>query len=143
MAIQNTDPIYSKVGDVQWVTGITAANANLNLTSGTNYPIFTADATNGGFVTEVRVRANPSQNTAATVARLWMNNGSTTATKANSALIAEVSIAATTASSTLALTDIVIPVNIALPPGYQLILTIGTAPGGSGEFMAIAIGGKY
>lgn len=143
MAAPNTEPVYSKVGDIQWVESITAANNTIDLTTGTSYLVFTADATNGGFVSRVIVKANPANNTAATVVRLWLNNGSTTGTSSNSALVAEQGIPATTASATAALPDFTIPLNMALPPGYKIYLTIGTAPGGSGEFTATAIGGKY
>lgn len=139
----NTNPIYSRTADIQWITGITAANTNADLTAGTSYLVFTADATEGGFVREVRIKANPANNTAATVARLWLNNGATLGTASNSALIAELAIPATTANNTVAQVDFSIPVNMALPAGYRLYLTLGTAPGGSGAFMAAGIGGKY
>ena len=143
MAAPNTEPVYSKVGDIQWVESIVTANNTIDLTTGTSYLVFTADATNGGFVSRVIVKANPANNTAATVVRLWLNNGSTTGTSSNSALVAEQGIPATTASATAALPDFTIPLNMALPPGYKIYLTIGTAPGGSAEFTATAIGGKY
>lgn len=139
----NTAPIYTLLGDIQWIGDITAANTNQDITSGTSYLVFTADATNGGYVREIRVKANPANNTAATVVRIWVNNGSTTGTAANSALLTEAGIPATTASNTQAQPDFIIPINFALPPGYKLYLTLGTAPGGSGEFTATAIGGKY
>lgn len=139
----NTNPIYSRAPDIQWIGAIVTANNTLNLTSGTSYLVFTADATNGGFVSEIRFRADPANNTAATVVRVWLNNGSTTGTAANSILIDEVTIAATTASATAALPPYVIPINRALPAGYKIYLTIGTAPGGSGQFSATALGGKY
>lgn len=141
--VANVAPIYSRTADIQWITDITAANNTIDITSGTTYLVFTADATEGGFVREIRIKPNPSQNTAATVARIWVNNGSTVATAANSALLTEIGLPATTTSATNAQPDFIIPLNIALPPGYKLYLTIGTAVGGSGELMAIAIGGKY
>lgn len=143
MAAPNTEPLFSRVADIQWVESIVTAHNVVDLTSGTSYLVFTADATNGGYVREVRIKANPANNTAATVARLWLNNGSTVGTASNSAFITEVGIPATTASATAPLPDIVIPLNLALPPGYKIYLTVGTAPGGSGEFTATAIGGKY
>lgn len=139
----NNQPIYTKIGDIQWVVNMTAANNTIDITSGTTYTVFTADATNGGFVREVRLKANPSQNTAATVLRVWINNGSTVATDTNSVLFTEVGIPATTTSAVNPQPDFIVPINQALPPGYKLILTLGTAPGGSGEFMACAVGGKY
>jgi hypothetical protein len=129
--------------DIQWVESITVANNTLDLTSGTSYLVWTADATEGGYLREIRIKANPANNTAATVARIWINNGSTLATSLNSALLTEVGIPGTTASATNPLPDIVIPINMAVPATYRIYLTVGTAPGGSGEFTAIGIGGKY
>ena len=142
-AAPNTEPIYSKVGDIQWAVNMTAANNTIDITSGTSYLAFTADATNGGMCSEVRVKVNPSQSSAATVARAWINNGSTTGTDTNSVLLTEVGIPATTTTATGALPDFVIPINRALPAGYKIYITLGTAPGGSAEMMATAIGGKY
>lgn len=143
MAAPNVDPIYSKAADNQWITAITAANNTADLTTGTSYLVCTADATNGGYVREVRIKANPANNTAATVARIWVNNGSTTGTAANSCFLTEATIAATTASASAALPDYVIPINFALKAGHKLYLTIGTAPGGSGAFSALAVMGAY
>ncbi len=139
----NIDPIYSKAGDIQGITGIVTANNTIDITSGTSYLVWTADATNGGFLQEIRIKASPSQNTAATVARIWINNGSTTGTKANSWMYTEVTIASTTASAVAAVPETVVAINKALPLSYRVYLTIGTAPGGSGEFSAVALGGKY
>ena len=139
----NTAPIYTLVPDVQWAESITAANTTIDITSGTSYLVWTANATEGGFLREIRIKANPSANTAATVARIWINNGSTTGTAANSALFAEAGIPAITASNSQPQPDTVIPVNMGVPPGYRFYLTLGTAPGGSGEFTAVGIGGRY
>jgi len=139
----NTAPIYTRVGDIQWVVNCTAANNTIDITTGTSYLAFTADATNGGYVRELRCKANPSQNTAATVMRIWVNNGATTGTDTNSTMIGELGIPATTTSATQAQSDFTYPLGIALPPGYRIYVTFGTAPGGSGEFMVTAIGGKY
>lgn len=143
MAVQNTLPIFSKVGDIQWIESATAANNTIDLTSGTSYLIATADATNGGWVREVRVKVSPANNSAATVLRLWINNGSSTGTSANSALFSEISLGATTATATGALPDFSFGLNLALPPGYRLYATMGTAVGGSCELTLVAIMGKY
>ena len=143
MAAPNTNPVYSFVGDVQWITAMVTANNTLDITSGTSYLAFTADATNGGYVREVRIKASPANSTAATVFRIWLNNGSSTGTAANSILIGELGVPATTTSAVNALPDFVYPLNFAMPPGYKIYLTMGTAPGGSGQFGAAVIGGKY
>lgn len=139
----NTSPIFSRAPDIQWAESIVTANNTLDLSSGTSYLVFTADATEGGFVRELRIKANPANNTAATVVRVWINNGGSLATPANSALLTEIGLPATTASATQPNPDFIVPLNIALPPGYTIYVTIGTAPGGSGEFTATAIAGKY
>lgn len=141
----NTDPIFSRAPDIQWVGAITLANNTKDLTGSpdTSYLVFTADATNGGFIRELRVKADPANNTAATVMRVFINNGSSVGVAANSIFITEISIAATTASATAALPDYVVPLNFALPAGYRIYVTFGTAPGGSGQFSVCGIGGKY
>jgi hypothetical protein len=143
MSRPNVEPIFTRVADIQWIGDVVAANTNQDLSSGTSYLVFEADADNGGYVQYIRIKPNPANNTAATVARIWINNGGSLATPANSALFADISIPATTASNSASLVDFTIPINLALPPGYKLYLTLGTAPGGSGEFTAIAVGGKY
>lgn len=139
----NTTPIYSKVGDVQWGT-ISAANTAKDGT-GTVVTIFTADATNGGRVEKVRIKALGTN--VATVLRLFINNGSTNATAANNTLIAEITLPVTTLSEVAALTlqelpnlvDTIIP--IVLPPGFKLNVALGTAV--SAGYQVTAIGGKY
>ncbi len=144
MAGPNSEPIYSRVGDVQWIGAIITANNTKDLTgAGVSYLVFTADATNGGYVRELRLKADPANNTAATVLRVFVNNGSTIGTAANSTFIGELAVPATTASAVNALPDFIYPLNFALPPGYKIYLTVGTAPGGSGQFSATVVGGKY
>jgi hypothetical protein len=143
MAAPNSEPIFSRVADVQWAESIVTANNTIDITSGTSYLVFTADATNGGFVRNARVKVNPSQNTAATVVRFWLNNGSTTGTSANSAMIGELGLPATTTSATSPQADFDYGLNMALPPGYRIYITVGTAPGGTSELMCTIFGGKY
>lgn len=139
----NTTPIFTKVGDVQWISGITTANTSTDLTTGTSYLAFTADATNGGYVQKVRFRAvnGTGNNNVATVARVWINNGATTATAANNILFDEISLAATTGSASSALAVYELPLNIALPAGYRLYITLGTTV--VAGYHATVVGGKY
>jgi len=135
----NTTPIFSKVGDIQWSNTLTTANTTTDLTTGTTYSVFTTDATNGGYVQKLRFR--PLGTNVATVARIWLNNGSTTSTAANNTLWDEISLAATTVSQTSSLSVYEVPINVALPPGYKIYITLGTAV--SAGYDVIAIGGKY
>lgn len=143
----NTSPIYSLLGDVQWGTVATANTAKDG--TGTVVTIFTADATNGGRVERVRFRALGTN--VATVARIFVNNGSTNATATNNTLYAEITLPATTLSevAALVLQEIPNPLNIidmsgfplVLPPGYKLNVTIGTTV--SAGYAVTAVGGKY
>jgi len=135
----NTAPIFSLLGDVQWgTTAITTANVAKDGT-GTVLTSFTADATNGGFVQRIRFRAAGTN--VATVARVFINNGSTNATAANNVLFDEITLAATTLSETSALAVYELPLNFALPPGYKLNITLGTTVA-AGYYVSV-IGGKY
>lgn len=136
----NNAPIYSRVADVQWNTVIVqSANTTTDLTSGTIYPVFTADTTNGGYVQ--RMRFKPLGTNVATVARVWLNNGSATTTGSNNSLWDELTIVASTASQTSALPVYEIPLNFALPPSYRLYVTLGTS--GATGYDVTTIGGKY
>lgn len=137
----NSTPIYSKVADWQWVSGITTANTTKDLTAGTSYLVFTADATNGGYVKKLRIR-HTGVNSLATVMRVWINNGSTTATAENNILFDEIGIATNaTVSETSASTNYEVSINEALPPGYKIYVTIGTAA--AGGLAVTAVAGKY
>jgi hypothetical protein len=138
----NADPIYTREADIQWSQGyMTAANTTADLTSGTSYLLFTADATNGGFVRSVRLKPTPGGNTTATVVRFWVNNGSTTGTAVNNSLVGELTLPSVTASGTLGSPDYEYALNIALPPGYRLYATIHTAS--ANGWAATVFGGKY
>lgn len=135
----STTPIFSRLGDVQWgTTAITAANTNKDGT-GTVLTAFTADATEGGFVQRIRFRAAGTN--VATVARVFINNGSTNATPANNILWDEITLSATTLSEVAALSTYELPLNYALPAGYKLNVALGTAV--SAGYYVSAIGGKY
>jgi hypothetical protein len=133
----NTSPIYSKIGDVQWATLLTANNVYDG--TGTVATIFTADATNGGRVEKIRFRALGTN--VATVARVFINNGSTNATAANNTLYAEITLPATTASAVAATAVQELLDPIVLPPGYKLNVVLGTTV--AAGYAIIAVGGKY
>jgi hypothetical protein len=134
----NTQPIFSIAGDVEWgATAITTANTAKDGT-GTVLTVFTADV-DGAFVQRIRFRSAGTN--IATVARVFINNGSTNATAANNILYDEITLAATTLSETSALATYELPLNFALPPGYVLNVTLGTTIA-AGYFISV-IGGKY
>jgi len=135
----NTTPIFTLSSHIGWGGGITTANATMDLTTGTVYPIFTG-GTNGSYVQKIRFRHTGS-NASATVARVWINNGSTTTTAANNVLWDEITLATNTLSQTAASVNYELPLNFAIPPNYVIYVTIGTAAAGGID--ATVIGGDY
>ena len=127
----NNDPIYSRRGQVatNGTTGmsqaITAAAADYTGAGANNVLVFTADATNGSFVQRLRFKAAGTN--VAAVMRIYINNGSVNTSAANNAFYGEVSLPATTASTTAATVDIDYPMAIALPAGFRIYCGLGAA----------------
>lgn len=136
----NVQPIYSKTADIQWSTStVLAVNTTTDLTSGTIYHVFSADTTNGGYVQRIRFR--PLGSNAATVARVWINNGGDTTNASNNTLWDEIAIPLTSVSQTAAQATFELPLNFPLPPNYKLYVTLGTVV--VAGFDVTVIGGKY
>lgn len=141
----NTAPIYTLLGDVSTDSGtgmsavITAAAADYTGISANNRLVFTANATNGGFVQRLRMKAAGTN--VAAVMRVYLNNGSTNTTATNNSFYGEVSLPATTASTTSATVDIDYPMNFALPPGFRIYVGLGAAV--AAGWTVTAIGGEY
>lgn len=134
------DPQYTTTPNITSST-LTAAN-NVYDGTGTTGTCFTA-GTSGAFVGFVKLKPNNSTaNTAGSVARFWINNGSTSATAANNFFFAEVTLPTTSASTSSAQAEISVPFNIALPASYKIIWALAAAPGGGG-WAATGVGGDY
>ena len=146
----NSDPIYSKAADIQWsgtsalfTSAMTAGNvSSYDGTDANIKQIFSADATNGGYVQRVRAKCCALTGTsAASVLRIWINNGSTVATAVNNVLVGEVGLPAVTNTVVAATPDVELTLNIALPAGYKLYAGLGTAV--TTGWAVTTIGGKY
>ena len=133
----NTLPIFPKNGSLSWGT-LTTQNTATDGT-GTVVTVFTADATNGSRIDTLKVRHLGTN--AITVLRIFINNGSTNATAGNNTLYMESSIAANTLTQTAASTDIEIPLDICLPAGYKINVTIGTTI--AAGISVCGVGGSY
>ena len=131
--------MFTSAPDIQWApAALSAANAAKDGT-GTVATVFAADAINGGFITKLNAR--PSGTAVATVLRVFINNGASSATPANNILFAEMSLPAVTLSEIAAQPDFVLPLNIALPANYKILCSLGTAVA-AGYYLSV-IGGKY
>lgn len=126
----NADPIYSRKGQVAsngttgMTTSITTATGDYTGASANHVLVFTADATNGSFVQRLRFKALGTNT--ASVARIYINNGSAATTAANNSFYGELSLPATTAINTAATIDIDYPMNVALPAGFRIYVGVGT-----------------
>lgn len=133
----NNAPIFTLLPVTGW--GNTAAANTAKDGTGTVVTIFTADATNGGYVEKLIFR--PLGAVVATVIRVFLNNGSTNATAGNNTLLFEFTLAATSTTEVAAIAGVEVPVRFAIDPGFKINFTIGTYS--TGSVQGTAIGGKY
>jgi hypothetical protein len=137
----NTSPIYSGVGQIGFTTVLTAANASYDATAANGATVFLASIS-GSFIQRVRFKASGS--TTATVARVFLNNASgVTGSAANNVLFDEITLPITSTTQTAATAVYELPMNIALPSGSAVVVTLGTAQAAGGGWYASAIGGSY
>ena len=72
---------------------------------------------------------------------MFLNNGATNATATNNAMIGEIGLPATTLTEVAALAGLELALNLPVPPGYRVQVTLGTAV--AGGYAVVAIGGDY
>lgn len=146
----NTAPIYSIAGSVSSdgtatsssamaPTFTTAAADYTGATATHNKIVFTADATNGGYLGRLRFKAIGTNT--ASVARVFINNGGANTSAANNSFYGEVSLPATTAIATAATIDVDYPMNFPLPLGFRIVVGLGTTV--AAGWVCTPIGGKY
>lgn len=134
----NVTPIFTKTPHTGWgTTALATANTAVDGT-GTQLAVFTAGA-NGSFCQRIRFR--PAGTNIATVARVFINNGASSATPANNILWDEITLSATTASSVAALATYELPMNFPIAAGYVINVTTATTVA-AGYYVSL-IGGDY
>jgi hypothetical protein len=141
MASPNTAPIFSLAGAVSLGTAITAVVTDYTGAGANNVVVFTANATNGGFVQRIRFKAVGTN--AVAVARIYLNNGSANTTAANNTFYGELSLPSTSASTTAATVDIDYPLNFALPAGYRIVVGISATTTLASGWTPTVIAGSY
>jgi len=118
----NIDPIFPLKPRAAW-GDLAAANTAKD---GTGVVLTLGPVSaDGGFLRDIRFLHKGTN--VPTVARLFLNNGSSNAVAANNALWYEISIAAGTLSETSQQDPYVIPLNREIPGGHQILVTLGTA----------------
>ena len=150
----NIDPIFTRTPDVSNNAGtdmnalVTAAANDYTGANANNSLIFTADATNGSFIRQVRfIVTATTANTAstATVGRVFISSVTSGATtNANTFMIAEITLPSLTAdSSTAGASYIDIPLGFPIPASYTILVTTHAAPAANSAWRAVVIAGDY
>lgn len=140
----NNAPIFSKAGDMSSNNGTTMAptlTTGSNTYDGTNAAaaaVFTAGAS-GAFVQRLRFKAIGSQ--IATVARIFINNGSTHTSAGNNSFYGEISLPAITASASAATIEEDYILNIALNGNFQIFVMLGTTV--ASGWVVTPVAGQY
>jgi len=141
----NKAPVYSLQGDnssdgstAMAPTFTTAAADYTGATATNNKLVFTAGA-NGSYVQRLRFKAIGTNT--ASVARIFINNGSANTTATNNSFYGEISLPATTASAVAATVEIDYPMNLALPPGFKIYVGLGTTV--AAGWVVTPVAGKY
>jgi hypothetical protein len=150
---QNTSPIFTLKPEIQWASNATnpfitsavlgaTTTAAYDGTSGA-YLVFSGNATNGSFLQKLILEPGPGNNGTAAVLRVFINNGLTTATASNNALVMSYSLPTTTASATAQASHIEVPLNIQIPPGYRVYTVLSSSALLTGGWAIIGVGGDY
>lgn len=141
----NTQPIYSlipntsiaKASTVFPIVLLTAANDYTGI-SASNVIMHTAGV-DGSFVDRVVLKALGTN--VASLARIYINNGSVNTTATNNMLFAEIPLPATTSSQTTPTQDVVLPLNLRLDPAFRLFIGIETTV--AAGWQAVCLAGQF
>lgn len=137
-----TNPIYINRPRVGFSNTITAANITKDLSTGTLNPtLFQANTINGSYLDHIR--AKPLGACTQSAARFFLHNGLVggTGRANNNAMFAEITLPTTVATENVAQPEIILPVKLALPAGWNVHVTLATAVSGGWTFGAF--GGDY
>ena len=146
----NTNPIYSKSGNINSGGSIIGPTANTaqDGTGSAIYPIWQADATNGGLLQKLVARSVGSP--ATTVMRIYICSvtgaftAGTSNTAANTWLYDEITLTTQTLSQVAASLPWEKAMNIMLPAGYRILVSFGTSTGAAGTgYSVVGVGGNY
>lgn len=136
----NTSQIFPLSGDVQWPGSAAVLTTANTAKDGTGTVLTVCTAPTDGLYVE-KLRFVPLGTNVATVARVFVNNGSATSTAANNSLFAELSLPATTLTETAEMGTKELTLRLALPATYKLTAVIGTTV--AAGWAVTAVNGKY
>jgi hypothetical protein len=136
--VQNVEPIFPHIPNIGFTDAMTTANTTKDLTSGTIALTFTA-GNDGAFLE--KITGQPLGTNVASLARVFLNNGAVTTTASNNTYIGQIGLPAITNSETAEVPSVALPLNIAIPAGWRVYVTLATAVAAGWEFTCF--GGDY
>ncbi len=140
----NNIPIYTRIPDIT-TDGTTGMSAAITASAGdytgvsANYKLVHTAGSNGSYVKSLVFKAIGTN--VAAVMRVFVNNGSTQGTATNNSFVGEISLPATTASTTSATAEIEYPLEFGLNAGFKIYVGLGAAVAAGWTVTAIA--GQY
>jgi hypothetical protein len=142
----NTSPIFTNVPEISWAQ-VTTADTTTDGTGANVVLVFTADATDGSYVQQLRFTprsTSGSTSTSLAVARIYINNGSTPGTASNNILYGELAlpVANVNTSATAGVNTPSFAMALQLPPGYRIYVGV-TAMAANTNWAVTATGGDY
>lgn len=125
----NTYPVFTKRGDSS-ADAATALPGTLLTATGdytgisANHVLVHTAGADGSYVQGIRFKAIGTN--VASVARIYVNNGSAQTTATNNVFIGEISLPATTGINTAATAEVFYPLGIQLENGWRIYAGLGT-----------------
>lgn len=138
---QNINPIFVQQGNVSadngttTTTAVTTATGDYTGASANHQLIHTAGA-NGSYVKKLKFVALGTN--VATVARIYLNNGSSNTTAGNNQFFGQVSLPATTASNTVATAEPEYAMELLLDPSWRIYVGVATTVAAGWRVTAVA-----
>lgn len=140
----NAAPIYTLTPDVAtdnsttMATTLTTATGDYTGVSANHVQVHLA-GTNGSYIRKLRFKATGSN--VASVARIFINNGSTHTSAGNNEFFGEISLPATTAVNNASTPDVDYSMELPLRSGHSILVGLGTTV--AAGWVCVAVAGQY
>lgn len=121
----SSSPVFASTPKMWTPATLTAANTALDGTGATGRALIVTAGASGALIDKIVARHKGTN--IATVLRVFVNNGSDPEVAGNNSLLEEKTISANTLSQVAESTKYEIPMGYALPAGWRIYTTLGTA----------------
>ena len=140
----NTQPIATKKGNLTANGGTTMVAGMVTATgdytgASANHVLAHTSGADGSYIKKIKFIATGTNT--ASVARIYLNNGSANTTASNNQFIGQVSLPGTTAINTAATAEPEYPLEMMIPAGYRIYIGLGTTVAAS--WIPTCVSGDY